>query len=343
MRKPSAFCAALAAAILLVSPWHAAAQIYEAVGTRAQGMGGAFVAVADDATATWWNPAGLATGAIASVVVERMRVLEPVDAPDRGPAWLAQTGGFAIASPSLGLSYYRLRVSEIRPSSSTEGDDPGRQDQGAEGVDLRSIALSEFGATFGQSVGSHLVIASTVKLVRGGLAASTDDDPGAALDRLERVASLDVSRETHADLDVGVMAAFSRVRIGASVKHMSQPEFGDGPTGFELKRQARAGLAIFGAAHGVLDAMTAAIDADLTRTMTVVGDVRHVAAGAEAWFLRRRLGLRAGVSANTVGDVGHSMSAGISLGAQRLYVDGAVTAGSDRSREGWGISLRLTF
>ena len=25
-------------------------------------MSGAFVAVADDATAVWWNPAGLATG-----------------------------------------------------------------------------------------------------------------------------------------------------------------------------------------------------------------------------------------------------------------------------------------
>ena len=39
------------------------AQIYETVGIRAQGMAGAFVAVADDSTATWWNPAGLATGA----------------------------------------------------------------------------------------------------------------------------------------------------------------------------------------------------------------------------------------------------------------------------------------
>ena len=29
------------------------------VGARARGMGGAFVAVADDASATWWNPAGL--------------------------------------------------------------------------------------------------------------------------------------------------------------------------------------------------------------------------------------------------------------------------------------------
>ena len=40
----------------------AEAQSVETIGIRAQGMGGAFTAVADDATATWWNPAGLAGG-----------------------------------------------------------------------------------------------------------------------------------------------------------------------------------------------------------------------------------------------------------------------------------------
>ena len=39
-----------------------AQQIFESVGTRALGMGGAFVAVADDASAVWWNPAGLIVG-----------------------------------------------------------------------------------------------------------------------------------------------------------------------------------------------------------------------------------------------------------------------------------------
>ena len=34
------------------------------------GMGGAFVAVAADATATWWNPAGLATMSGSQVTVE---------------------------------------------------------------------------------------------------------------------------------------------------------------------------------------------------------------------------------------------------------------------------------
>ncbi|MGH9162460.1 MAG: hypothetical protein ACRD2X_21040, partial [Vicinamibacteraceae bacterium] len=53
-----------------VSAAAAAAQPIELVGARALGMGGAFVAVADDATATYWNPAGLAFGGLFSTVVE---------------------------------------------------------------------------------------------------------------------------------------------------------------------------------------------------------------------------------------------------------------------------------
>ena len=44
--------------VLGCCPW-ALAQPYESLGVRALGMGGAFVAVADDATAAYWNPAGL--------------------------------------------------------------------------------------------------------------------------------------------------------------------------------------------------------------------------------------------------------------------------------------------
>ena len=59
-------------ALALVTPaGSAAAQTFEVVGTRAAGMGGAFVAVADDASATYWNPAGLALGHMFSLVVDR--------------------------------------------------------------------------------------------------------------------------------------------------------------------------------------------------------------------------------------------------------------------------------
>ena len=46
---------------LLATHVVSAAGIYsEGIGARALSMGGAFVAVADDSTAVFWNPAGLA-------------------------------------------------------------------------------------------------------------------------------------------------------------------------------------------------------------------------------------------------------------------------------------------
>src|SRR5215470_13415814 len=103
----------------------ASAQPPDAIGVRAQGMGGAFTAVADDATATWWNPAGLATGAYLSAIAEYGRT------PDND----RDHRGFALAFPALGLSYYRLTVSEMQPASSTDGSGAGRQDPG--GVSVR--------------------------------------------------------------------------------------------------------------------------------------------------------------------------------------------------------------
>src|SRR5205085_9757114 len=61
----------------VVAPQAASAQIYESVGIRAQGMSGAFVAVSDDATTTWWNPAGLASGGYLNGILEVDQVDNP--------------------------------------------------------------------------------------------------------------------------------------------------------------------------------------------------------------------------------------------------------------------------
>ena len=67
----------------LASAPPAAAQPFESSGVRAQGMGGAFVAVADDASATWWNPAGLPGILIVDGVFEwqTTRLNSPADRP----------------------------------------------------------------------------------------------------------------------------------------------------------------------------------------------------------------------------------------------------------------------
>jgi hypothetical protein len=338
--------------LLFAFPAGARAQTYETVGTRAQGMAGAFVAVADDATATWWNPAGLASGAYLSAVIERSTLREPATIPSVGPADETRVSGFSLAFPALGLSYYRFRISEIAPFPPTAAVAAGRQDQGAlsagcgvQGagcVSLRSLALSQFGASVGQSLGDHLVAGSTLKVLRGGSVARVEAAAGA--DSLQDANDLDVSSETHADLDLGAMARFGHARLALAVKHVAKPTFGSGDTRVELARQARAGAAVSGRSPGIVNSLTLAFDVDLTKTATAVGDVRHVAVGGEAGVLEGRVAVRGGIAKNTVAGGLTSASAGGSIGLRSgLFIDGALTRGSDASAKGWAAALRVTF
>jgi hypothetical protein len=345
MRIPLVRLAALAAAILLVSSAPARAQIYESVGTRAQGMGGAFVAIADDATATWWNPAGVAGGAYANLVIDYGQIQQPQSQRDATgqlvAAWRTRPRGFALAFPALGVSYYRLSLSEIQPNSPTETGGVSRQDQGTASVRLRALVLDQFGATVGQSVGNHLVLASTLKLVRGSIVSA----PAGSDASLDAAQALGGSAETHADLDLGALATFGRVRAGVSVKNVRAPEFGAGDDRMALGRQARAGFAVTGRSQtAAVQSFALAFDADLTKTMTVVGEERHVAGGIEAFTLKSHLGLRAGLSGNTIGAARVSPSVGASLGVRAtMYLEGQLTGGGDQARHGWGLDLRLTF
>src|SRR5258706_1440988 len=152
-----------ACALILFAPSLAPAQSYEGVGIRAKGMAGAFVAVADDATATWWNPAGLAGGGYFSAIVETQAIREPPAERDAAGrlqgAWRGSARGVAVALPAFGLSYYRLRVSEMQPAATTASSPLGRLDQRPGDVRLRTLALHQFGATAGQSLGEHVGIA----------------------------------------------------------------------------------------------------------------------------------------------------------------------------------------
>jgi len=85
----------------------------EVLGVRAQGMAGAFVAVADDATAAYWNPAGLGTGDFVSLAIERSHVGLPPSAGGDAPA--LRSGAVLIGTPPLGAGYYRLGSTHVVP------------------------------------------------------------------------------------------------------------------------------------------------------------------------------------------------------------------------------------
>src|SRR5689334_2552635 len=124
----------------------AAAQTFEAVGTRAAGMGGAFVAVADDASAVYWNPGGLALGNMFTLVVDN--TLTRVEAKDVNHGSRDNAGFLlALGTPVLGLGYYRLEANSVRPSgapTASPGDSPVRL------VELNSLTTQNLGATFVQ-------------------------------------------------------------------------------------------------------------------------------------------------------------------------------------------------
>jgi hypothetical protein len=298
-------------ALLAGVPALAHAQSFENIGIRAQGMAGAFVAVADDATASWWNPAGLATSAsLADLLVE-----------------VGQGGhrGVALGFPSLGLSYYRLNISPLQPSGSIGSGDSSRQDLGAAGTGLPTPGATTFhqvGATMGQSIGGHLVVATTLKLVR-------------------------VLSDTKGGLDVGTMAAFGPLRLGVTVRDVTSGTFESGSGTFELARRARAGVALMAPSRGRIDRLTVAFDADLTSAPVDGHDERHVAAGAELWILGRRLGVRGGLGTAISDDPagGGSFGAvGLSVSpVQRVYLGGAVTRGLGAERNRWGFDVRVTF
>ena len=343
MYKPFQAFVSLVSLVFLVAP--VAAQTTDTIGVRAQGMGGAFTAVADDATASWWNPAGMAGGAYFNALLESGGQHEPrserTATGDPQSATRANTRSFAAAFPALGLSYYRLRISEIQPQTSTGNTVPGRQEGGATEVRLRSLVLNQFGASVGQSLGSHLVIGSTFKLVSGGAASQIQ---GSAAGSLDAADGLDPSREVHAGLDVGAMAVFGRARIGVMVRNVNEVDFGSGDDAFTLRRHARVGAALSSGSRGVIGSATVAVDADLTTTTTVMGDERLLAAGGEAWTSTRTFGVRGGVSVNTIGTKRTALSAGVSAAVKKgVYADGALTGGTDEGRHGWALGLRVTF
>jgi F plasmid transfer operon, TraF, protein len=299
-------------ALLVCAPLPALAQSIESIGIRAQGVAGAFVAVADDATATWWNPAGLP---------HSQSFIDGLVEGGRGGHW-----GVAFGFPALGLSYYHLNISQIQPSASTAGGGTSRQDLGAVGTDLPvpySIGFNQFGATVGQSLGDHFVVATTVKV-------------------------MNALSDTRGDFDLGAMAAFGPVRAGLNVRNLIGGTFGTSAAGnvFELTRQARAGVAVTSRTAHSLDRLTLSLDVDLTTAPFEGRDERHVAGGAEAWLRGRRVALRGGAGVNVVSDVGNAAygAVGITVSPfQRCFVDGVASWGPTEDRNRWGFDLRVTF
>ena len=139
-RRPSLFVlpsTVLVLFLMLALAARAQAQGDPPVGVRAAGMAGAFTAVADDASATVWNPAGLASGSFFSVAVD-------------GSRFDAQNAQFVgVATPPLGLTYYRSAT-------------------GGVGNSRNSLVAHNFGVSLVQSLGdTGVAVGTTLKWIHG--------------------------------------------------------------------------------------------------------------------------------------------------------------------------------
>jgi len=327
----------LFATVVLSIASSSSAQIIETVGNRALGMGGAFVAVASDGTATWWNPGGLAAGPFADVSAGRA----VTDLKEQIPARRDRMSWFAATTPAIGFSYYRLRITDIRGFGPTDQLLVNREDTRAE-VSSRSISVSALGLTFVQSVLPGVHAGATLKYVRGTVRAGAADATGAVDDLLDRAEDLEGGdAESRLDLDAGVLAAAGPIRLGAVMRNIRQPEFADGT--FTLPRQARVGAAIDVEKAGG-PPLILAIDADVKRYSTATGERRVIAVGAEQWLWGKRIGVRGGARFNRVGLEERAATAGVSIGLHNgFYVEGQTTRGGSDAERGWSIGTRVTF
>jgi hypothetical protein len=327
----------LSATLLLAFASSSSAQIIESVGNRALGMGGAFVAVASDSTATWWNPAGLAAGPFGDVSAGRAQT----DLKEQIPARRDRISWFAATAPMIGFSYYRLRITDIQAFGSTDQVGVDRQDTRAD-VSLRSLSISALGLTLVQSILPGVHAGATLKYVRGTARTDAVGATSAVDDLLDRAEALEGGdAENRLDLDAGVIVAAGPIRLGAVMRNVRHPEFADGT--FILPRQTRVGAA-FDVEKAGGPPLILAIDADAKRYSTATGERRVVAVGAEQWLWRRRIGIRGGARFNRVGAEERAATAGVSVGIRNgLYVEGQTTRGGSEAERGWALGTRVTF
>jgi hypothetical protein len=203
--------AALGAVVLIwCSATGASAQPFEQGGVRAQGMAGAFVAVADDASAVWWNPAGLASGPFFNLLVEHQQQ------PDPG----GRITGLAMGTPPLGFSYQRLHAFLPAAASAASGRETERRGAYA------AMAAHVFGVTLLHSLTSNFVVGTTLKFVHADLG-------GRGTNRV--------------DLDLGAQYRVGLLRAGVVIRNVTEPSFAtEAGEDVTAGRQVRAGVAVAG-------------------------------------------------------------------------------------------------
>ena len=307
------------------------AQAIETIGNRALGMGGAFVAVASDSSATWWNPAGLAAGALFDISLGRVLT----ESSDILPARQERASWFAVGTPPLGISYYRFSIESISSSSPT-----------GSARAVRSLAASQLGVTLLHTIVPGLHVGTTLKYLRGRLQTGSFETLLSTDELFGRQLGGDGGSTGTFDADIGLLGVTGPLRIGFVIRNLTVPSFSANGEQYELPRHARFGVAFDGEQIGKVP-LTVAIDVDVNKiNLLSGGEQRNLSIGTEYWPWRKRLGFRAGTRFNMVTSGQHVLTAGLSFAPKSgVFIEAFVARGStfSVSETGWGVASRVSF
>ena len=176
------------------------------LGSRAAAMGGAFTAVADDATAFYWNPAGIALGPIVSAGFFKGRDREARE----GRRFEDRATGLSVQYTFMGVAFTKLRE-EV----SGDGAPP-------------PLELSDLAVSILQSLPlDNLVLGGNVHYLR-----ASPSVEGAA-------------KGSSWDVDLGLVYEHAdRLRLGLMMRRLRRARF-ETPSGeLRLSRHFRAGVSL---------------------------------------------------------------------------------------------------
>jgi hypothetical protein len=288
---------------LLLTPSLLSSQTLDQVGERAQGMGGAFVAVADDASAIYWNPAGLANlpGFDAQMSLSGLgQGAGSAGAPDP-----THTGLLAVAMPAFGAGYY-----QVQTAVSSAGD---RKNGGSGEVRVSELATGNFGVSLLQTIVNTVVIGTTLRLVNASGTTAFDLDAGATASVGDfRMAF--TARNLRQGLD-----AVRQVRAGVALAPRSRPEGVYGPFSVAFD----ADLTRTPTANG--DQRQAALGSEQWWAKGTVGT---------------RLGVHWSTINDLEPAISGGVSLKL---PRSVFFEGHVTKGRKARDSGWGVGTRLTF
>jgi hypothetical protein len=297
--------------------------VFESTGERALGMGGAFVAVANDSTATFWNPAGLVVGAPASATFgwSRFQGGNPKANPE--PGLTRRTGTLtSIGSWPAGLSYGHFTHSSL-----------GARDDGL--FTVETLHTSQVGLTILQTLAEGLIGGLTVRYMRGDVVQALSDRPTVE-EAFAATDDMQGKRSGALDLDAGLMADMRRLRVGLTLRNLRSPSFGESAQNrVTIPRETRLGIAIL-----PTDGLTLAMDLDLER-VDLRDDLRRMVAFGGEGRIGRHLAVRTGIRWDLEGDRRLLGTAGLSISLRSgIWLDGHYAHGRHVEDREFGAALR---